>query len=414
MPERKILCIDLKSFFAFVECVDRGLDAFKTPLVVASKSQGNKAMSLAVTPYLKKKGLKGRMRLYDIPSSISYFVVNPRMKRYVEVSQKIVNLYLDYVSEEDLHIYSIDECFLDVTDYLTYYHKTKTELAQDILKNIQTKTGLVATCGIGPNMLLAKLAMDLEAKKSKSNMAYWTYQDISTKLWPIKDLSSFWQIGHRLEKRLLNMNIHSLYDLAHTPKERLEKNLGKVGLLLQEHANGYDNTIIKEIKESPQKSIGHSQVLYEDYYNEECLLIIKEMLSHLGKTLRLKSLECQSISLFCAYSKVIGKTFNRHLILDNTTDNEEILFLNFKSLFLKFYEEDLPVRKIGISLGRLKMKMGIQLDLFYENKVQDEKMKNVMDSIQEKFGKNSLLYATSLLSYSNEKEQNEKLGGHHV
>ena len=140
-------------------------------------------------------------------------------------------------------------------------------------------------------------------KKNKSNIAYWTYEDIPNKLWPITDLSSVWQIGKRLEKRLLNMNIHSIYDLAHTSSKRLQKNFGKMGLLLFEHANGIDNTIIKNIKTPTQKSLGHSQVLYKDYYNEECLLIIKEMLGHLTEKLRLKNLECQSITLFCSYSK---------------------------------------------------------------------------------------------------------------
>ena len=412
--DRKILCIDLKSFFAFVECVDRGFNAFKTPLVVASIKQRKEAISLAVTPYLKSLGLKGRMRLYDIPKDITYFVVNPRMKRHVEKSKEIINIYLDYVSEEDLHIYSIDECFLDVTDYLDYYQKDEEQLAEDILKTIFEKTKLVATCGIGPNMLLAKLAMDIEAKKNKSNIAYWTYEDIPTKLWPITDLSSVWQIGKRLEKRLLNMNIHSIYDLAHTSPKRLQKNFGKMGLLLFEHANGIDNTIIKNIKTPTQKSLGHSQVLYKDYYNEECLLIIKEMLGRLTEKLRLKNLECQSITLFCSYSKVLGGGFSHSLLLDEKTDNEKILFLNFKALFDRYYEMDMPVRKIGLHLGRLESKKGVQLDLFYERKLNDEKLMKALDIIHQKFGKNSLLYATSLLSYSTEKEQNQKLGGHHV
>ena len=217
-----------------------------------------------------------------------------------------------------------------------------------------------------------------------------------------------------LEKRLLNMNIHSIYDLAHTSPKRLQKNFGKMGLLLFEHANGIDNTIIKNIKTPTQKSLGHSQVLYKDYYNEECLLIIKEMLGHLTEKLRLKNLECQNITLFCSYSKALGGGFSHSLLLDEKTDNEEILFLNFKALFDRYYEMDMPVRKIGLHIGRLESKKGVQLDLFYERKLNDEKLMKTLDIIHQKFGKNSLLYATSLLSYSTEKEQNQKLGGHHV
>ncbi len=161
---RHFLCIDLKSFFASCECIERGLNPFTTPLVVANKNQGNGAITLAVTPYLKSQGIKGRTRLYEIPKNIKYTIVNPRMKLYLEKSREVVGIYLDYVAKEDLHIYSIDECFLDVTDYLNLYKKTDYELALDILNKITKKTGLTATCGIGPNMLLAKVAMDIEAK----------------------------------------------------------------------------------------------------------------------------------------------------------------------------------------------------------------------------------------------------------
>ena len=165
--KRNIMCIDLKSFFASCECVERGLDPFKVPLVVANKKQGNGAITLAVTPALKKQGIPGRVRLYDIPKNIKYEIVPPRMKLYIEKSKQVVGIYLDYVAPEDLHIYSIDECFLDVTDYLKLYKKTDYELAEEILKTVEEKTGLTATCGIGPNLLLAKVAMDTEAKKYK-------------------------------------------------------------------------------------------------------------------------------------------------------------------------------------------------------------------------------------------------------
>ena len=170
-PKRNILCIDLKSFFASCECIERGLDPFKTPLVVANKKQGNGAITLAVTPYLKKQGVKSRGRLFEIPSNIEYMIANPRMNLYISKSQEVISIYLDFISEEDLHIYSIDECFLDVTNYLKLYNKTDMELAEEILKSIYEKTGLTATCGIGPNMLLAKISMDIEAKHNFNNIA---------------------------------------------------------------------------------------------------------------------------------------------------------------------------------------------------------------------------------------------------
>ena len=182
---RNIMCIDLKSFFASCECIERGLDPFKVPLVVANPNQGNGAITLAITPKLKAQGIPSRVRLYDIPKNIKYEIVPPRMKLYINKSKEVVNIYLDYVSSDDLHIYSIDECFLDVTNYLKMYKKTDYELAEEILNTIYKKTGLTATCGIGPNLLLAKVAMDIEAKKYKNGIAKWTYNDIEEKLWQI-------------------------------------------------------------------------------------------------------------------------------------------------------------------------------------------------------------------------------------
>ena len=265
-PEKHILCIDLKSFFASVECVERHLDPFTTPLVVANKRQGNGAITLAVTPYLKAQGIPGRTRLYQIPKNISYQIVPPRMKRYIQKSKEVISIYLDFVAKEDLHIYSIDECFLDVTSYLHYYQKTDVELAEEILKTIEQKTGLTATCGISHNMLLAKLSMDIEAKKYKNGIAKWGKEDIETKLWPVTPLSKVWGIGNRLEKRLNNLGIYTMYDLAHANPQILEKKFGIIGRELWEHANGIDNTVISKINHTPkEKSISHSQVLLKDY-----------------------------------------------------------------------------------------------------------------------------------------------------
>ena len=166
-----ILSIDLKSFFASCECIARGLDPFSTPLVVANPNQGGGAITLAVTPYLKKQGVPSRGRIFEIPKNIKYKIVPPRMNYYVAMSKKVIGVYLQYVAKEDLHVYSIDECFLDVTHYLKLYKKTDYELAEEILKEITKQTGLTATCGIGPNILLAKIAMDTEAKKYKNGIA---------------------------------------------------------------------------------------------------------------------------------------------------------------------------------------------------------------------------------------------------
>lgn len=211
--KRNIICIDLKSFFASCECVERNLDPFNTPLVVAEPNREG-AITLAVTPYMKKLGIKSRGRIFEIPKNITYKIARPRMSLYIKKSKEVVDIYLDYVAKEDLHIYSIDECFLDVTNYLKLYKKTTKELALDIMKTVYKKTGLCATAGIGPNLLLAKVSMDIEAKHNEDFIQEWTYEDIQTKLWNITPLSDMWGIGKRMEKRLNDMGLKKVGDIA--------------------------------------------------------------------------------------------------------------------------------------------------------------------------------------------------------
>ena len=228
-PVRHILSIDLKSFFASCECVARGLDPFKFPLVVANPNQGDGAITLAVTPFLKKQGVKSRGRIYEIPKHIKYKIVPPRMSYYIKMSEAVIDVYLDFVAKEDLHVYSIDECFLDVTSYLKLYKMTDVELAKKILSEVTRRTGLTANCGIGPNILLAKIAMDVEAKLFKDGIAKWTYDDVYKKLWKIKPLSDMWGIGPRMELKLNKMGINSVGDLANFDKNRLKVAFGIKG-----------------------------------------------------------------------------------------------------------------------------------------------------------------------------------------
>jgi len=413
---RNILCIDLKSFFASVECVERGLNAFTTPLVVANPNQGKGAITLAVTPFLKKQGINGRTRLYNIPKNIPYQIVPPRMNLYIKRSKEIIQIYLDFISQEDLHIYSIDECFLDVTSYLQLYQLTDIELAQKILKTIEQKTGLTATCGIGPNMLLAKLAMDLEAKKYKNGIAKWNLEDIPTKLWPITPLSKMWGIGSRLEKKLNLIGIYTIGDLAHANPKILQKKFGILGEELWNHANGIDEAIISKFqKETREKSISHSQVLLRDYYNDEILLIIREMLDVLTTRMRAKKLETSCLSFGLSYSKTIGGGFHHSIKLNHATDLSNELYPLCQTMFEQFYEENMPIRKISLSFSKLSPKLGLQLNLFEEaqESQKKEKISTTMDHIKEKYGKNSILKASSLLPNSTIHKRNETIGGHH-
>ena len=414
MEERNILCIDLKSFFASCECVERHLDPFSFPLVVASTKQGNGAITLAITPYLKSKGLKSRGRLYEIPKSIKYTIVPPRMSLYLKKSKEVVSIYLDYVAADDMHIYSIDEVFLDVTDYLQLYKMTDYQLAETILQDIYKRTGLTATCGIGPNLLLAKIAMDTEAKKYKNGIAKWTYEDIPTKLWPLSPLSKVWGIGSRMEKRLNALNIFSIYDLAHYPKNKLKDKFGIMGEELWNHANGIDLSRIKDYKHiAKDKSMSHSQVLFKDYNGNNIRLIISEMTDVLMQRLRQEKKLTSGIGLGIGYSKNVGGGFYHVTKLDNPTDDIKLILKTLYLLFDKYYE-NMPIRKVTLCFSRLSEKKAIQLNIFETiNYVHTEENYNkTIDDIKNKFGKNSILKATALLEDSTAISRNQKIGGH--
>ena len=413
--KRNIMCIDLKCFFASCECVERGLDPFKVPLVVANKKQGNGAITLAVTPALKKQGIPGRVRLYDIPKNIKYEIVPPRMKLYIEKSKQVVGIYLDYVAPEDLHIYSIDECFLDVTDYLKLYKKTDYELAGEILKTVEEKTGLTATCGIGPNLLLAKVAMDTEAKKYKNGIAKWTYDDVPEKLWSITPLSKMWGIGPRMEKKLNILNIYTVGELANYDKNILKDKFGVMGQELWNHANGIDLSKISDFKVTPKdKSYSHSQVLFKDYDGNNVKLIIAEMVDVICARLRASNKESRVIGFGIGYSKDVDGGFYHSIKLETPTDSPREI-TNICFLIFDRYYNNLPIRKVSISCGGLTKKSGVQLNLFdsIENKNEEVKVNTAIDEIKSKFGKNSIVKASSLLPDSTAIARNEKIGGHH-
>jgi len=414
-PKRNILCIDLKSFFASCECIERGMDPFKYPLVVANPNQGSGAITLAVTPYLKEKGVKSRGRLFEIPTNIKYTIAKPRMSLYMEKSKQVVNIYLDFVAEEDLYIYSIDECFLDVTNYLKLYKKSDAELAEEILQTIYKKTGLTATCGIGPNMLLAKVSMDIEAKHNSNNTAKWNYEDIEEKLWKITPLSKMWGIGPRMEKNLNKLGIYTIGDLAKTNKFELKDKFGVMGVELWNHANGIDLSLIKDYKKlAKSESFSHSQVLFKDYNENNIKIIISEMVEVLASRLRKNNKQTKNIGLGIGYSKDISGGFYHTIKLDNPTDSAYEILKNCLIIFDKFYES-MPIRKVTVSCGLLQKKESVQLNLF-QNRNENDNESNInitIDQIKMKYGKNSLLKATNLLEDSTAIERNKKIGGHY-
>lgn len=414
MINRNILCIDLKSFFASVECIERGLDPFTTPLVVADPLRGGGAITLAVSPYMKTLGVASRGRVFEIPKNIKYITATPRMSLYLEKSKEIVSIFLDFISKEDLHVYSIDESFLDVTDYLKLYKMVDVTLAKTIMSEITKRTGLTSTCGIGPNMLLAKVALDVESKFSKDFIAKWTYDDVKTKLWEITPLDKMWGIGSKTMKKLNNLGIYKVGDINKYDITFYKKRFGVLGEELYLHANGIDNSKINDDKyEIKNKSYGLSQILYKDYTPSEVTLIIKEMCSNISKRLRKNKKVCGVIGFGIGYSRSIGGGFYHSVKISTPTDNEDKIYETCLRIFNDCIEE-LPIRKVSLSLSKIEDNNFKQLSLFEdENKEeQQEYLTDVIDGLSKKFGDNVLLKASSLLNYSTIKKRNNTLGGH--
>lgn len=401
MKERIIMSIDLKSFFASCECVNRGLDPFSTPLVVADTSRGNGAMTLAVTPYLRNKGVNSRSRVFELPKNIKIMFVKPRMKLYETYSEKVREIFKSFISEEDIHIYSIDEVFMDVTDYLKYYKMTDIELAKTIMKTIKDKTGLTSTCGIGPNIFLSKVAMDVEAKHNKEFIAKWTFNDIETKLWNLEPLSTVWGIGKNTEKKLNNLGIKKVKDINNYTRDFYIRRFGNVaGNDIWCKANGIDFTTIKDLNERTRdKSISMSQILYRDYSKEEAILIVKEMNDMLSKKLRRMNKTTKLVYLGINYSRDLCKRFKETILLNESEDIPERIYEVLEYIYYKNIE-NLPIRKVTIAYSKLSDKKCTQLSLFENNTIENDEYHKAIDKINERFGNTSLLRASSLLKNS--------------
>ncbi|QMS85874.1 DNA polymerase thumb domain-containing protein [Candidatus Xianfuyuplasma coldseepsis] len=416
---RNILCIDLKSFYASVECALRGLNPFTTPLVVADKSRSTGSVVLAVTPFLKRRGVKSRCRVFELPDDPRIIFAKPRMNKYLEVSTKIIEIYLKYVSFEDIHIYSVDEVFLDLTTYLTYYQKSDEEMAAIILKDIMDTTQIPATCGIGPNMLLSKIALDIESKKSPTFIAKWSYDDVPTKLWPISPLSEMWGIGRNMERNLNRLGLYSIGDIAHYPLEKLQRYFGIMGEELYHHAHGIDMSIINEklVYKPVSKSVGHGQTLYHDYSGEEVTQIILEMTDDVVKRLRHGNKKAYTVNLGISYSRDTGGGgFNRQITLPFPTVNEAEVYNSCMMLFDEFYDGVSPIRKVTVRLSNLVEEYYIQLNLFKDMNqvIKDHKLHSSLDNIQFRYGKSAVLRASSLTENSTVKERTKMVGGHNA
>ena len=411
--EKVIAVIDLKAFYSYVECLDRGLDPFKTPLVVADKSRSVNTIILSVTPYLKARGVPSRLRIKELPKGYNYIYATPRMSRYLEMSAEVVNIFLDFVAEEDIHVYSIDEAFINITPYLNYYKKTGLEIVKDIIKAIKDKTGLMATAGIGDNFFLAKVALDIYAKKEKDGIAIMHQNEIKEKLWPITPLSKVWGIGARMEKRLNDLGIFTMGQLAKSNREFIHKKFGVMGDQLMDCANGIDESDIREVYVPKEKSFSIGQTLPRNYNYKEAKTVIRELIDDLSLRMRNEGKMCEVVALGIGYaSNQVG--FSRQMSLLSLTNDTEML----KEAVFEIYDHnviDKPIRQIYISFGRVSNRVQYQqLSLLYDNEKsqKQQQFQDILDILHNKYGINSVLRASALTEESTAKERHNQIGGH--
>lgn len=413
----KIFCIDLKSFYASVECVLRGLDPFKVNLVVADASRGQGSIVLAASPHIKKFGVKSRCRIYDLPHDLDIIYAKPRMKKYIEYACKIYEVYLRYVDREDIHVYSIDEAFLDLSCYMKYYKKTEFELAKQIISDIYQATGITATCGIGDNMFLAKVALDCLAKHSTDYIAYLDEATFKEKMWDYKPIGDIWGIGRQMEIHLKRMNIYTLRDLANYPLEKLEAKFGIMGKELYEHAHGIDHSTVSEVKNyKPQnKSFGHGQVMYEDYNFKDAHTILIEYVDEIATELVMRNLSCRLIGIAIGYAKNVGGGFARQRTLENPTNSRKVLLEEFTKLYFDNVK-DYPIRRINVRVAKLTSDQFVQMDLF-NNAFKSKKEHDLYETIgelQEKYGKNAINMAISYTEKATQRKRSILIGGHNA
>lgn len=411
------LCIDLKSFYASVECVERGWDPLTARLVVADPERSEKTICLAVSPALKQMGVPNRCRVFQIPKEIPYKMAPPRMQLYIDYAAEIYGVYLKYIAKEDIQVYSIDEAFLDVTDYLHLYQMTAVELGRKIMQDILDTTKIPAACGVGTNLYLAKVALDIMAKHETDRIAYLDEARYREKLWKHKPLTDFWRVGRGTVERLSNMGICTMEEIAHARESLLYKAFGIDAELLIDHAWGREPVTIADIKAYRPKNTSFSsgQVLPRDYEYEEGVLVVKEMADLLCLDLVDQGLVTSHISLAIGYSnqKCFEPAKGSTTLRSATSSNRRLLSY-VEQLYRRIVRPGAYIRRITLTYTGVMTEDYQQFDLFSdpEETEKDVKAQRAAISIKQRYGKNAILKGMNLEESATTIERNGQIGGH--
>ena len=418
MPERQYLCIDQKSFYATVECVARGLDPMTTNLVVADPDRSENTICLAVSPSMKALGVKNRCRIKDIPGNIKHIVAKPRMQLYIDCAAEIYGVFLKYIAPEDIHVYSIDESFLDVTPYLTMYDMTAKEIAVMIIRDVKDTVGTICTCGIGTNLYLAKIALDIKAKHAADFIGILDEETYRAELWDHRPITDFWQIAAGKAARLRNHGINTMREVTMMDEDYLYDWFGIDAELLIDHAWGRESTTIADIKayRSKSKSLSSGQVLMRDYKYQEGEIIAKEMMDQLCLDMAARKLATDSISLYVGYSHTQGVPGSGGTAkLGVETNTASMLVPAIQTLYRRIVDPRYMIRRVCLSCNNVVEDRGVlQLSMFEDTSKQlrDKALQEAMLEIRAKYGKNSILKGMNYAPAATGRERNVQIGGH--
>ena len=415
--DRVYFVIDMKSFFASVECAERGLDAMTTDLVVADEDRTDRTICLAVSPSLKEKGVKNRCRLYEIPKNLEYIIAKPRMKKYIEYAGEIYAIYLKYIDKSDIHVYSIDECILDVTDYLKLYKIRAKDFAKKLMKEIWDALGIPSSAGIGTNMYLAKIALDITAKHSEDRIGWLTEDKFKRMLWNHRPITDFWGISTGTRDRLAKFGIHDMEGIASASEDLLYDEFGINAEILIDHAHGKESCLMSDIKnyKSKSRSMSNSQILPCNYSYEDGKTILKEMIQEGCYRLAREHYATSLVHIYLSYGdeyKVGAKGTTR---MSETTNLYSIIGKYAEELYDKIYKDKTrPVRRVAFDFGDLVGERAEQYDFFTDLKQVEKEKKLVFSviSLKEKYGKNAVLKGLDLKQKATQRERNNMVGGH--
>lgn len=415
--ERTYLCIDLKSYYASVECVERHLDPLTTKLVVADPERTEKTICLAVSPAMKALGVRNRCRVFEIPKHIDYIMAKPRMALYMEYAARIYGIYLRYAAEEDIHVYSIDEVFMDITDYYKVCGTSAKGFAVRLLRDIYEQTGLTATCGLGSNLYLAKIALDIMSKRTADHIGILSEESYRAILWDHRPITDFWRIGPGTERRLARLGIHDMGGVATANEDVLYKTFGIDAELLIDHAWGREPTTMADIKNfRPQsKSLSRGQVLICDYDYPKGRIVVREMAEDLALDLFAQGLEAKSVGLSLGYTyRADRPPAQGSVAMELPTSSVKSLADAAEALYDRIMERESSIRRINLCYGGVRERQPRQYDLFVGEEAgeREERLQKAMVSIRKKYGKNGLLKCMDLQEGATAMERNRQIGGH--